>query len=294
LRPLILFLLVFAAALFTGALITYPLHLLVSYFTEHEFTDLVIRATQICGLLFSLLYLRYASTLSLEAAGLKIKSGLLLPQFVYSFLAGLLILLVLATSLLLLGIYDIHNSREINLSTLTGLIIGALLTGLAVAVFEETVFRGALQQGLMTKTNAITAIITISIIYAAVHFIDYREPESINWLSAPQQFWSAYSQLITADNYDAFLSLFALGLLLGLIRLRTGHIILCIGLHAGIVAGVKAFRFFLEYNPENEFDFLVSSYDNRLGFAALFLLGLITVSYYFYPITGRNIRRTTH
>jgi membrane protease YdiL (CAAX protease family) len=281
-RPLILFLLVFATALFTGALITYPLHLLVSLFTEHDFVDLAIRATQICGLLFSLLYLRYACNLSLENIGLKIQPGRLLPEFTYSFLAGLMILLLLATGLMLFGVYEMDSNRVINLSTLTRLAIGAIVTGLAVAVFEETVFRGALQQGLMKKSNTATAIITISIIYAAVHFIDYREPASLDWLTAPTQFMSAYSHLINVETLDAFLSLFVLGLLLGLIRLRTRHIIQCIGLHAGIVAGVKAFRFFLEYNPDNGFNFLISSYDNRLGYLALGLLGVTTIAYYIY------------
>jgi len=288
LRSLIIFLLVFAGALFAGALITYPLHLLVSFFTEHEFTDLAIRATQICGLLFSLLYLRYACKLSLESIGLKIQPGRLLPEFTYSFLAGLMILLLLATGLMLFGVYELDSNRVINLSTLTRLAIGAMLTGLAVALFEEIVFRGALQQGLIKKSNPATAIIAISIIYAAVHFIDYRESASLDWLTAPTQFWSAYSHLITVETVDAFLSLFVLGLLLGLIRMRSGHIIQCIGLHAGIVAGVKAFRFFLEYNPDNGFNFLVSSYDNRLGIMALFLLGLTTFAYHFYPSWARQ------
>jgi len=288
LRPLILFLLVFVCALFAGAVITYPLHRLVSLFTEHEFTDLVIRSTQLSGLLFSLLYLRYASTLSLESVGLRIKPVRLLPQFAYSFLAGLMILLLLATGLMLFGIYELDSNRVINLSVIIRLMIGALLTGIVVALFEETVFRGALQQGLMKKTNAATAIITLSIIYAAVHFIDYQQAATIDWLTAPAQFLPAYSQLITAETFDAFLSLFVLGLLLGLIRLRTGNIIQCIGLHAGIVAGVKGFRFFLEYVPENEFNFLVSSHDNRLGLAALVLLGLATLAYYVHAFNSAD------
>jgi len=279
---------VFVGALFAGALITYPLHLLVSLFTQHEFSDLVIRATQICGLLFSLLYLRYACSLSLETIGLKIRPGQLLPQLSYSFMAGLLILVLLSVGLLSFGIYDFHSYREINASAIGKLVISAIITGMAVAMFEETVFRGALQQGLTKKTGAVTALVTISIIYAAVHFIDYREPETIGWLTAPQQFWTAYSHLVTPDNIDAFFSLFALGLLLGLIRLRSGNIIQCIGLHAGLVAGIKLFRFFFEYNPANEHGYLVSSYDYRLGYMALMLIGLITIAYYLYPFNKQT------
>jgi len=155
---------------------------------------------------------------------------------------------------------------------------------MVVSLFEETIFRGALLRGLQNKSNALTAIITTSAVYAAVHFIDYQDPamgESINMLTAPAQFLSVYSRLVTSENYDAFLSLFMLGILLGVIRIRTDSIIQCIGIHAGLVAGIKIFRFLLEHKPENQFEFMVSSYDYRLGFMALIWLSLATLIYYF-------------
>jgi hypothetical protein len=71
-----------------------------------------------------------------------------------------------------------------------------------------------------------------------------------------------------------------LGILLGLLRVKANNIFLCIGLHAGLVAGIKLFRFFLLYIPDTRYDFLASHYDHRLGIMALFWLGLVTLLYY--------------
>lgn len=284
-RSLLTFLLFFAVALFLGALLAYPLYLLLSLVTDSDFPDIIGKTTQICGLIFSLIYLKYSDKLSLENIGLKIRPDRYLSQFSYGLLSGIIMLAVLATGLLSLGIYDLHGDREINATAITQLLLGALLTGFAVALFEETVFRGALLQGLRKQTSTNTALIIISLIYAAVHFIQYPQPaagEAIDWLTAPLLFIPAYASLISTDTLDAFLSLFVLGLLFGLVRIRTGNIIQCIGLHAGLVAGIKLFRFFTEYTPDNAYHYLVSSYDYRLGWLALFWLLIVTAGYFIY------------
>ncbi len=284
-RSLLTFLFVFAVALFLGALLAYPLYLGLSLFTNSDYPDVIVKATQICGLVFSLFYLKYCDKLSLENIGLKIRPDRYLPEFSYGLLSGLIMLAVLASGLISLGIYDLHDGREINATVITRLLLGALLTGVAVALFEETLFRGALLQGLRKQTNTNTALITISLVYAAVHFIHYPQPaagETIGWLTAPQSFLPAYSSVISTETLDAFLSLFVLGLLFGLIRIRTSNIIQCIGLHAGLVAGIKLFRFFTEYKPDNAHAYLVSSYDYRLGYLALIWLIIVTAGYFVY------------
>lgn len=274
----------FAGALFAGTLISYPLHLFISQFAEADFADIVIRATQLTGLLFSLFYLKYADVLSLQGIGLKPEQGGYLDPAGYGFLGGLVILGLLALGLVLTGIYGFHPDREISVAIITRLVLGAILTGIVVALFEETVFRGALLQGLARQSGPLTALLTTSIIYAAVHFIYFEEPSAgnVSWSTAPLQFFQAYSQFMTAEKIDAFLSLFMLGVLLGLVRLKTGNIIQCIGLHAGLVAGIKLFRFFTLYNPDTQYPYLVSPHDYRLGYMALLLLTVITVIYYFY------------
>lgn len=272
----------FGAALFGGALLAWPLYQLAAQFSDPEFSSIAKIATQLCGLAVSLLYLKYTDRLSCETLGLKSVNGYAAPLSA-GFIAGLLLFGGLALLLFLFGLYGLHGSRELSLAVIMKLLLGALLTGLAVALFEETVFRGALLQGLRKQAGMNRALVTVSLVYAAVHFIDYAEPaagETVGWLTAPQMFVSAYTPMFSLQTLDALLALFVLGLLLGLIRLKTGNLIQCIGVHAGIVAGVKLFRFFAEYRPDNSFAWLVSPYDLRLGWLATLWLLLATAAYF--------------
>ena len=79
-RSLLPFLLVFSAALFGGAWLTWPLYQIIHLFTDIDFSSAAKIATQLCGLLFSLLYLKYADHLSLQNIGLKPDRGRLLPD----------------------------------------------------------------------------------------------------------------------------------------------------------------------------------------------------------------------
>jgi membrane protease YdiL (CAAX protease family) len=231
----------------------------------------------------SLLYLKYTCTLSVASLGLKRFYQLSLQSAGGSLFAGLGIIFILGTSLIITDVYGLHSSREFTLTRIIILLIGAMLTGMAVAIFEEIVFRGALLQGLLKKTNATVAIVATSIIYAGVHFIGFSSPEqgeTVNFFSTITQIIPAYSGLISTNNYDAFLALVLLGALLGMIRVKTDSIIQCIYFHAGLVAGIKIFRYCLQYNPDGQYAFLVSSHDYRLGFMAMFIIALALLLYY--------------
>lgn len=281
-RPLILFLLVFGAALFGGALLAWPVHLIVDLFSTPDFSSSAKLATQLSGLFFSLIYLRWSDRLDLRTLGLRSEVKTL-PQLISGFAAGVFIFAVLGAALFASGIYAGHTGRIITTESILRLIVGALATGFAVALFEETVFRGALLQGLNKQAGATTALIAVSLVYAAVHFINYTSPATeLDWQTAPAQFITVYTNLFSLQTIDALLALFVLGLLLGLLRLRTGNIIQCIGVHAGIVAGVKVFRYMSEYQTDNRFTWLVNPYDLRLGWLAFFWLLVVLVTYFIY------------
>jgi len=285
LRPVLVFLLFFIAALFVGALLAYPLYLIAGLFAEVQFSSVTIKSTQLCGLVFSLLYLIYSDQLTLEKIGLKADSHQLMPQFGTGFIGGLLLFAGLALALFAFGIYGINSGRDLGLLAVAKLLIGAVLTGLAVALFEETLFRGALLQGLRKQAGMNRAIVTISLIYAATHFINYPEPvdpATIGWLTAVQLFMPAYLGIFSLQNIDALLALFVLGLLFAFIRIRNRNLFQCIGLHAGVVAGVKLFRYFAEYRPDNTWNYLVSTYDYRLGWLACGWLIFVTIAYFVY------------
>ena len=100
------------------------------------------------------------------------------------------------------------------------------------------------------------------------------------WLGAVQQFPDAYLAIFNPAWTDAFLALFVLGMLLGVMRLQSGDIMGCMGLHAGLVAMIKITRYCFHYTGGTPYDFLVGVHDRRLGWLALLLLCLAAGAYW--------------
>jgi hypothetical protein len=142
------------------------------------------------------------------------------------------------------------------------LIAKGLGTGIAVAMIEETFFRGAMQGTLQRMGGMRWALLAVPALYAAVHFIG--RPVTLS----PGQFGlggplAAFAHPL--DILDAFIALWCVGLLLALVRRRWGDIAGCIGLHAGFVMTITVFRKASSPAPSGEWSFLVGSFDGLLG-----------------------------
>lgn len=149
---------------------------------------------------------------------------------------GSLALVIVVTVLL--------GTRPLNVDKSVGQIVGAilryLLTGVVVALIEETFFRGALQGALQRGMKVGVAVILTSVIYSAVHFV---KPSRIN-IPADQVAWSSgltcLSGIASRSYYErdvlvGLITLFLAGCILGLAYARTQALYLSIGLHAGWV-----------------------------------------------------------
>lgn len=155
-----------------------------------------------------------------------------------------------AGSLLLLGWFYVqlgwYVTRDPGKAVLE-ILLSALGTGLAVGFLEEFVFRGALQAVLARVMKPRALFFTIAIFFAVIHFFNAPRHLEIGEVRAYTGFWFVgrifahfFSQF--ADPYflaAEFAVLFAIGLVLGYTRNKTGSLWLGIGLHAGWVFGVK-------------------------------------------------------
>src|SRR6185503_10947296 len=111
--------------------------------------------------------------------------------------------------------------------------------GLVVAFIEETCFRGVLFTAVVRTSSIRAAIVAPSLLYAALHFLGGKlrvPPEQVSW----EHGFQVLSRLF--ERYAQPLALFALGVLLALVRLRTGAIAACIGLHAAGVCTIFVLR----------------------------------------------------
>jgi len=107
----------------------------------------------------------------------------------------------------------------------------------------------------------------------------------IGWLTGVEIFPAALFRFSNPVTIDSFITLFILGVLFALIRIRSGSIIPCIGLHAGIVAGLKFFNYLTNYSGGSQYDFLVNKIDHQFGYLAS---GLLLIATFIYLLASRN------
>ena len=174
-------------------------------------------------------------------------------------LQGLIIGLTLTFSLFLLqGFLGWLNWQE-NTLPFGRLILEGALTGLGVALAEESLFRGWLFNELERDYTFLIALWTNSIIFAIAHFL---KPIPI-----------------ILETLPAFPGLLLLGLILVLARRKTqGRLGLSIGLHGGLVWGyyIVDVGNLIEYS-QTVSPAITGIYGNPIagGMGWLFLLGLI-------------------
>jgi len=206
--------------------------------------------------------------------------GRRLPLLLQGFAGGVLMLGLHCVVLVMLGI------REPDMQVLgdgyrvmVGL-LQALGIGLLVATIEEILFRGVLLAALKRSGGTWVAILCSALYYAILHF--FRVDRSLALPDA--SFYSSFSvltlalQAVSNPPLDASLALFFAGLFLALVRLyRPDGLVYCVGLHAGWVFVIKSCKTLTDGHPQNDWAFLVSSYDGFIGYLAAGWMSLVAL-----------------
>ena len=290
LPAIILFFVIVAAIFLAGTLFAYPLYGLASPFLDAGLDKAVHYGIQLTALAIGIIYLRQAGLLqTLAGTGLGRRQAS--RSLLAGFAAGIVILLLLELSLGLLGMRQADPDLGAGFTSLLLAIVKAVFTGLLVAVIEEFLYRGAIYTGLVRYSSVFTALLVSSLFYGAVHFIDFQPlPEGMTagWGTAFHILANAFAGFTDPLILDSLLSLVLLGLLLGLVRWRTGSLVACIGLHAGIVAVNKVASYATDYRPGSDFAMLVNTYDHQTGVVASAWLLLACALYYKLQVRDRQ------
>ena len=124
----------------------------------------------------------------------------------------------------------------------------AIITAAGVSLLEEVLFRGILTGLLLRTLNRWVVLVSVAVLFAVLHYL--KPPEGFELADADIHLGSGFmlagvilGQFSSLDSVlSDFGTLLLVGLLLGYARLRTGALWLPIGLHAGWVFGVVAYR----------------------------------------------------
>ena len=199
---------------------------------------------------------------------------------------GVLTMTPIVVAMFALGLREFRPDVELHASTIASLAVQGLMTGLAVALIEETFLRGAMHTGIQRESGAVTAVLLISLLYAATHFLaSYKIP--------PEQLGPGSGVALLAGSLkafghplkiiDAFICLAAVGVLLGVVRTLTGNIAACMGLHAGWVWVISFVREASRPVDTHPLRWLISDFDGVVGWLVLawtVVIGLVLVRIY--------------
>lgn len=269
-RSFALFVALLAGSLLVAAVLTYPAWWLVSLISIEPVHRVMHRIAMLLALIGLVVLTRRLGLSDKESLGYGLPRRDFLRQMGIGFVCGVGLMFPLTALLLGLDIREVKPGFD---GEWLGLIAGGLLTGVTVAFIEETFFRGVLFTAVSRTSGAAAAVIAPSVLYASLHFLGgkLRVPaDQVSWVHGFEVLSKLFERYVEPLTFaDSFVALAMLGVLFALVRLRTGAIAGCIGLHAAGVAFIAVLREATRVNPEAEFAVLVGSYDGVIGWAAL-------------------------
>jgi uncharacterized protein len=148
------------------------------------------------------------------------------------------------------------------------LLIG-LSSGIAVALLEETVIRGAMHTAIARESGTAAAVLLTAPLYAITHFFGKASipPDQVNWASGFAVLAGSAAPLgHPALVFDSFLAWLAVGLILSLTRVLTGNIAVAIGLHAGWVVVLRVLQESTAIGTGSSYAGWVGAFDGLLGY----------------------------
>jgi uncharacterized protein len=144
----------------------------------------------------------------------------------------------------------------------------ALASGIAVALIEETVFRGVMHTAIERESGPWAAALLTAPLFAVLHFVAKVRiaPQDVGWGSGFDLLLLSFAPLgHPALVLDAFLSWLTVGLILSLTRVLTGNIAVAIGLHAGWVVVLRMLQLCTVGGSSPMYSAWVSHFDGLLG-----------------------------
>jgi uncharacterized protein len=295
-RSFAIFLGLIALALAGIAAFTYPAWLLLQSLglevKFHRVASRIAMLTFLAGFLFVARRLKVTDRASL---GYALPPQAFLVELGKALLLGAVLMLPVLVTMVLLDMRELKPGLALGAADWLKLVLLACVTGLVVALIEETALRGVMHTAIARESGPVLAIVCVSLVYAATHFFaKTRIPaEQVGPGSGLDMLSGLFESFANPLGIlDAFLCLFMVGVLLGLARHLTGNVAACIGLHASWVAIIAVVRETSERRESGPVAFLMSDYDGFIGWMVLawtFAIGWAIWWWYRKAAGGRKV-----
>jgi membrane protease YdiL (CAAX protease family) len=281
-------------ALLAIAAFTYPAWLLLHphfSFPFHRIGERIGMLALLVGFVLVARHLGLADRVSLGY-------GLPRRQFVREMLIGLALGIATMAAVVgimaALGVLGLRAQLALTGGAVALLVLKSAGSALAVAFIEETFLRGAMQSAITRESGTWTAVLCTAALFSATHFFAsfHIAPQDVTPHSGVSLLLGTLHVFATPlAILDAFLALFAVGVVLALVRSATGNIAACIGLHAGWVWVMLVAHGLSQPQEGSPLRFLLSRFDGFIGWLVFAWTLLLTVPLWrFYLARSRASR----
>lgn len=271
-------------ALVVAAALAYPAWWLVGFVSDQPIHRVMHRIAMLVAFIGLIWLFRRWQVANKESLGYALERRRFIRQMLIGLACGAAIMLPLMVTLFALDIRVMKPDFAWSALDIARIIAGGLLSGLVVALIEETFFRGALFSAIKRESGVAMAIVLPSLLYACVHFLGGRlrlPRDQVEWgtgFDVLAKLLEKYAMPL--DLVDSLLALFAVGVFLALVRLRTGAIAACIGLHASWVCTIAFVREISIVRNDAPQGWLVGSYDGVIGWGAVGWIAVMALAYF--------------
>jgi CAAX protease family protein len=275
-------------ALAAVALLAWPAWTLLHPHFDFPFHRIAERVGMLALLLGFLALARHLGLADRASLGYGLPRRVFIREMGIALALGAASMLAVVGLMALLGLLEWRAGSA--LAALPKLIVTAALSGFAVAFIEETFLRGAMHTAIERESGTRAAVLLTALLYAATHFFGkfHIPPEQVSARSGLDLLeGSLHAFAHPLSIADAFLALFAVGVVLGLVRAASGNIAACIGLHAGWVWVMLVTHELAQPRAGAALRFLLSRFDGFVGWLVLAWTVLLAVPLWrFYVARG--------
>jgi len=293
-RAFVWFLGLMVLALAAVALFTWPAWLLLHPHFDFAFHRIGERIGMLALLLGFLAVARHLQLADRASLGYGLPRRAFVRELAVGLVLGVASMLGVVALMSALGLLEWRAGAALGAAALGRLIVLRACSGLAVAFIEETFLRGAMQTAIERESGTRAAVLLTALLYAATHFFAtfHIAPAQVTPYSGLDLLAGTLRAFARpAGIADAFLALFAVGIVLALVRAATGNIAACIGLHAGWVWVMLVSHELAQPVSGARFAFLLSRFDGFVGWLVLAWTLLLAVPLWrFYAL--RSARMT--
>jgi len=266
------FLGLFLVAFAVVAVFAYPAWLLLHPHFDFPFHRIGERIGMIGLLIGFLLVARRLGLADRKSLGYGAPRREFLREWGLGLVLGVATMLGIVGIMAALGLLEWRSDAVFGAAPLAKLVGARLLSGLAVALIEETFIRGAMFTAIQRESGTRTAVILTSILFAASHFfgkIRIPADQVTAWGGVDLLTGTLHAFSDPLGIADAFLCLAGVGVVLAVVRAKTGNIAASLGLHAGWVWVMLVAHELTKADDTSPLRPLLSQFDGFVGWLVL-------------------------